>query len=1422
MFNFTKKDIAGFKTIGLLSAVILFIILLTFGVKHYFTGKIVSDWSRISEEKNGQIHTDCLNLFYDYQNKTSEYASVIAKNKKVISAFSNQNTRKTYEALYDIENTNGYNIEFYNSRLELFLFTGRQVNPDIIELKRAIDGEKFSVVKEVGLYSYIIVFEPLKNESGATEGVLVVSSLLDINAQVQNKFYSGAGIKKEIFDKYHIDVILDFSRTQNAALSYDTTSGELTQLAINDINNKKIGKLVIPNLDQSSYVLSVSNKFDNVIGILVFALNILAMYAVMLVSQRTKFLIIRVLLTTFVLIVSRYVWLALDFPGKLITEIGSDIFSPIHFASGYAFGAAKSIGELLISSIILLIITIYIVVNVIQYYKNEFSLPGADAGKGKSSAKNKDTEKGKQNINSPVPLWRQIIYIVCSLFVSVYSIHIYGLIIQSLIYNSTIRFIDKSDIFSITQPELIIVRLVITCFSISLLMILISSGIIILKNINQYVSPFKAIRKNSALFVFAVIILVNLVISAFPESFIDISLKFNLRAVVLSLAGLFTLYIQRQLSFQREFRFVNVVNFSFMLLACVIFVPAVLLNKITTQENRYLEKAAKEISMQSNDKISFLISSTLDDVTDSRDIENDISDKNKSGKLAFSIWAGSKFYDEDLNSAVFVLDTARKLISDFNINSNELQSDSVISFTLRSLNTKNADTLIADTDEETHVDETAETENDYKDINTVNKMFQLLQTGEVLQNKEMRFYSSIRSIEKTNLRNGALENVAGYVIVASGYDAKNFLTQTNMGIFKNFTRDNILSKLTSIPVISEYSEGELVGSSNKDISKSFVKSIDAFRESVKDKVDKSALRFDEFENVIYKSFYVLSESQTPNGKTEKIYVVSVKVNDFGLSTFYFFRYLLFVVLVYVIILCAYLTYKLLLYISNPAKYKFFKFGFREKLFASFMLASVIPIVILAIYTREFVKDKNEEFYRNQLISDLRIVEQYIKSKASTEAPKPNKNNKKEVVAPYSDLFDKGFSESDKNFNFYVKTKLTATTNEQLYKSDLLDTRISGNAFYNIALLKRDYFPENQQIGDFTFIVGYKPIYDNFNNLIGIISTQSVFKQSEINQELTESLVYILGPYFTAVIILIFIVNFLSYRISNPVLKLQKATEQLSKGNIDVQVKSNSKDEIGELVKSFNRMIKELKRSRTELQKAEREGAWRDIARQVAHEIKNPLTPMKLAMQHMYYAYTHGSNDFKSVIQTTNKLIIDQIETLNKIATEFSNFAKLPSRNYELLDINEILSDVVKLMNTEGKIHLKADNGIYNKSVNAANKKYILGDKDEVRRALINIIKNSMQAVDENESREDEGSIDIETIRNNGYYSVKIKDNGVGMDMETQQKLFEPYFSTKSSGMGLGLVITKKILDDMKAKITVNSKPGSGTEVEVRFKIEESV
>ncbi|MCC6866295.1 MAG: HAMP domain-containing protein [Ignavibacteria bacterium] len=1380
MFQIDKKDTSRFKALGVLSLVLIFIILLVFAVRYYFTGSIVSNWDNISAEKKQEIHADCLNIFYNYQNNTEQFSYQLLKNKKLLSALISYNAKKSYEALYEIENINDWNIEVYNTRYELFIYSGRQINPDILELKRAIEGERFSVVKETGIFTYIYLLEPLKNEKGETAGVIAISKAIDVNSGVQNTFFNSAGLKKEIYDKFHLDVQFDFNQPANSNLKPDTSNGKLSSINLKGINDKIIGRMFIPELDQSSYLLSVLGKFDNVIGFLVFTLNIVLIFWLGLALKNAGSYFIKTALFSLALILSRYLWLYIGFPGNLFELFSSDIFSPVHYASGIGFGMAKSLGELSVTTLIFTAISIYILQNVIKFFRNEKEKPTGIVS---------------------------LIVIASSILISVIVLNYYGLILQSLIFDSSVKFIDKSDLFSFNQPELIVVRLIILLLSVSLVLILISLSLINSKYLTRYLNFSRFLRKNSVAAFFILIIIIHFLISILPENYIDISLQFNLRLLIVIITAIFSVYIQRQLSLKRDYKFINIVNLSLILLLCSIFIPAVLLNKITSLENKYLEKAAKDVSQQSSDKVAFLISAAIDDINDDITIEKDLKDLNRSGKLAFNIWTKSKFFDEDLNSAIYVLDTAKKLISDFNINPSELNSDSVINFTLRSVKKNNIQTENEETENLT--DEEPET----LDVTEVmNRM--LANEGGVIQNSDLKFYTAIVPVEQADLKNSRFSRILGYVIIACGYDAKNFLTQSNLGIFRNFARDNILNKLTATPVISEFSESELVGSSNKDVSKSLLKSLDAFRESVKDKVDKSALRYDEFESEIYKSYYVLNENKSTNSvSSPKIYVVSIKVNDFSLSTFFFFRYLLFLVLIYLIILFVYILTKGFSYLLDTESVRFIKFGFREKLFASFLLASVIPIVILAIYTRAFVNNKNEDFYKNQLISDLRIVDQYVKSKTAYELSKGSKKDHKEETSGFSTLFDKGFSESDKNFNYYVKNKLAATTSEQLYKSDLLDTRLSGSAYYNLALLKKDYFSENQQIGDFTFIVGYKPVFDNFNILTGVISTQTVFKQSEINQELTESLVYILGPYFAAVILLIFIVNFLSFRISNPILKLQKATEQLSQGKTDIQVRSNSKDEIGELVKSFNRMIKELKRSRAELKKAEREGAWRDIARQVAHEIKNPLTPMKLAMQHLYYAYTHNSKDFKSIIQTTNKLVIDQVETLNRIATEFGNFAKMPGRNYELLNMNTILEDVVKLMNTKGNIKLKLDSSV--------NKELVMGDKDEVKRALINIVKNAMQAVDENDERKNKGIVNVESIRKNGFYSLNIKDNGIGMDEETQTKLFEPYFSTKSSGMGLGLVITKKILDDMKAKIKVNSSPALGTEVEINFKISES-
>jgi nitrogen fixation/metabolism regulation signal transduction histidine kinase len=331
------------------------------------------------------------------------------------------------------------------------------------------------------------------------------------------------------------------------------------------------------------------------------------------------------------------------------------------------------------------------------------------------------------------------------------------------------------------------------------------------------------------------------------------------------------------------------------------------------------------------------------------------------------------------------------------------------------------------------------------------------------------------------------------------------------------------------------------------------------------------------------------------------------------------------------------------------------------------------------------------------------------------------------------------------------------------------------------------------------------VKDKENNLIGILSSLSLFKQNEINRELTENLTFIFGSYISAIIVLLLLVNIITDRLSKPILELKAATEKLSKGQTNFEIKIDRNDEFGSLVDSFNKMTKQLARSKIELKKAEREAAWRDIARRVAHEIKNPLTPMKLSIQHLFEMYKDKRDaDFGDVLLKTKDMITSEVDKLNKIATEFSNFAKLPGRNYEPLKINDVIKDVVSLYSAETRIEFRIKLDI--------SSPYIYADRQELNRIFQNLIKNAIQAI------EDDGLVEITSSRSEDLLIVKIIDNGEGMAPETIARLFTPNFSTKGAGMGLGLAITKKSLDDMAAIINFTSKENIGTTVEIIFKV----
>jgi len=230
------------------------------------------------------------------------------------------------------------------------------------------------------------------------------------------------------------------------------------------------------------------------------------------------------------------------------------------------------------------------------------------------------------------------------------------------------------------------------------------------------------------------------------------------------------------------------------------------------------------------------------------------------------------------------------------------------------------------------------------------------------------------------------------------------------------------------------------------------------------------------------------------------------------------------------------------------------------------------------------------------------------------------------------------------------------------------------------------------------------------------------------------------------------------------------------------------------------MAKDLKLAQEEMIKANREAAWKEMAKQVAHEIKNPLTPIKLSIQHLRQAYRDNVDGFENILKQVTKTILEQIETLSHIASEFSFFARMPARKLEIVNVHENILEVINLFQHNNKVTFEKE--LY------ATEFIIKADEEELKRSFVNVIRNAIQAMNE------QGKIVISTSSDNGFIYIKINDTGPGIPIEIRDKIFEPNFSTKTDGMGLGLAIVKKTIGDLGGNIVIVSEVGRGTTVKI--------
>jgi nitrogen fixation/metabolism regulation signal transduction histidine kinase len=377
-------------------------------------------------------------------------------------------------------------------------------------------------------------------------------------------------------------------------------------------------------------------------------------------------------------------------------------------------------------------------------------------------------------------------------------------------------------------------------------------------------------------------------------------------------------------------------------------------------------------------------------------------------------------------------------------------------------------------------------------------------------------------------------------------------------------------------------------------------------------------------------------------------------------------------------------------------------------------------------------------------------------------------------------------------------KLFKTGNEKIYTEGWFAPLMNSRAYFELSKIKRYNFKQSENIGKLTYLSSYNALFDENRKLIGYVHLPYFAKSLDLKKEFSKYLGSLLNISTLLLLLSLVAATYVGKSLVKPLKIMISRISQIKVGTQNKPIEWYQNDEIGQLVHQYNLMLKKLEMSTEKLAQSEREGAWKEMAKQVAHEIKNPLTPMKLHLQHLQMAINRQDADLPEKVKKITQILIEQIDQLSKMAEEFSSFAQMPIAILEVCNISEILTSVVHLFKIQSGIEINYT--IHDKNALA----YI--DKDQLQRVFTNILKNAQQAAKEDTLCQ----IDVELSVQNQTIAIDFKDNGKGISIELKDKIFMPNFSTKTSGMGLGLSICKKIIENVNGSITFESELNAGT------------
>ena len=505
-------------------------------------------------------------------------------------------------------------------------------------------------------------------------------------------------------------------------------------------------------------------------------------------------------------------------------------------------------------------------------------------------------------------------------------------------------------------------------------------------------------------------------------------------------------------------------------------------------------------------------------------------------------------------------------------------------------------------------------------------------------------------------------------------------------------------------------------------------------------------------------------------------VTALREKDISWNLFNFFKIF---ILHSLIIICLFFV----LFLVNIRN---FKYSFRIQLLIAFLSVSILPVIILAIYNRQIVDQRSQAAVFEELSERSDYIVNNVRYLIE-ENPQLN----------FSDAFYYSGKESGISFSIYDFTNQIYSSKEQYYNSGLFDSRLNPQAYYNLYYLTYREYLTKEKIENYTYNSFYKKV--NIDGRDFIVGVNDAFNKVKLIFSTIDIDVFLFGIYSFAAIIIIIISTILANRISSPVRRLTKATDSVAHGDLNIELNNKEKGEMKELFQSFNIMTTELRKNQIEITEMERENAWKEMAKQVAHEIKNPLTPMKLAVQQLIISYKDKTKNFDTIFEKVSSTILNQIENLSLIASEFSRFAKMPSLKLETLNLLDTISETTNLF-VEEKIKINVNTNLNSAVVDA--------DKTQLRRLFINLVRNAIQA--------NASIIDISVNGGDGNFEILIKDNGTGIPEDAKEKIFDTNFTTKEKGMGIGLKLAKRFLEGINGKIFLLETSNKGTTFELQI------